>query len=98
MATLKVYITSVLDNIVNARYVSLSVEQISELKLMFELATFTPSVYGQYHFTQSMNPVDMVLEVDPDDYLEVISMLPEHSPYIPWNDFGIKFGEPFDQC
>ncbi len=98
MATLKVYITSVLDNIVDARYVSLSIEEISELKLMFELTTFTPGIDSRYHFTRSMNPVDMVLEVDPDDYLEVISMLPEHSPYIPWNDFGIKFGEPFDQC
>lgn len=100
MATQKVYITTQREEI-RAVYATMSKSDVAQIRLMFDVDIYTPNQEGRYHFTSSMNPVDVVLEVAPLDYDNILAELSDYTDYIPWNDFGLDIktqSEVYDWC
>lgn len=90
MANLKVYITQEY-GMVNAVYATLSMCDIAQLKLAYDVKQYVPGSGNRYSFTESANPVDMVLEFQPKDFANVKQGLTDYTSYIPWGNFGLKY-------
>ena len=100
MATQKVYVTTQRE-VIKAVYATMTTSEIAQIRLMFDVDRYTPHSEGKYHFTSSMNPVDVVLEVAPDDYDNIIAELSDYTDYIPWGNFGLDIksqSDLYDLC
>ncbi len=97
MANLKVYITQEY-GVVDAVYATLSETDIAQLKLSYDICQYMPGLGNRYSFTPSMNPVDIIIECKPKDFVSIKSELTSYTAYKPWDDLGIKFGEPSNGC